>query len=202
MLSPGPNSDSLHNPITSWFWWCWNANSFDTGGLVRNLCLHCGLQSHACQICAWPLQCAALACGAHHIPAGDSALGLTVDRHPQIADDWLTIQWPKVNHMMTIGLVPWYMPLNNQRIAGNVATQVGHIESCHLLPSTLHTGCVWLPSLAHQNPAQYAYMTTGRHAHAGTHCQADSKADATADATAHPEADTQTDAKAHTPANT
>lgn len=36
MLSPGPSSDSLHNPINSWFWWCWNANSFDTGGLVRS----------------------------------------------------------------------------------------------------------------------------------------------------------------------
>jgi hypothetical protein len=40
MLSPGPNSDTLHNPITSWFWWCWNANSFDTGGLVHNMQLH------------------------------------------------------------------------------------------------------------------------------------------------------------------
>ena len=69
----------------------------------------------------------------------------------QVADDWLTIQWPKVNHMMTIGLVPWYMPLNNQRIAANVATQVGHAKTNHLLPRSLHTGCVWLPSLADQH---------------------------------------------------
>jgi hypothetical protein len=58
----------------------------------------------------------------------------------QVADDWLTIEWPKVNHMMTIGLVPWYMPLNNQRIAGNVATQVGHVETQRLPPSTLRMG--------------------------------------------------------------
>lgn len=42
----------------------------------------------------------------------------------QVADDWLTIQWPKVNHMKSIGLVPWSMPLTNQRIAAAVATQV------------------------------------------------------------------------------
>jgi hypothetical protein len=150
MLSPAPNSDSLHNPINSWFWWCWNANSFDTGGLVRNNYLHSGLQSHACQGCAWRLQCAALACCAHHISAGRPSTGLTVDRQSQVADDWLTIQWPKVNHMMTIGLVPWYMPLNNQRIAGNVATQVGHIETRHLLLSTLHTGCMRRPGLPHK----------------------------------------------------
>jgi len=35
MLQPGAGTDSLHNPVTSWFWWCWNANSADTGGLVR-----------------------------------------------------------------------------------------------------------------------------------------------------------------------
>ncbi len=31
----GNGADGLHNPITSWFWWCWNANSGDTGGIVR-----------------------------------------------------------------------------------------------------------------------------------------------------------------------
>ena len=75
-----------------------------------------------------------------------SALRLRTETHcfplVQVADDWLTIQWPKVNHMMTIGLVPWYMPLNNQQIAGNVATQVGHVETLTLQRSTLHMGSI------------------------------------------------------------
>lgn len=28
--------DSRHNPITNWFYWCWNADSGDTGGLVAD----------------------------------------------------------------------------------------------------------------------------------------------------------------------
>lgn len=35
-MAGGENgADGLHDPITSWFWWCWNANSGDTGGVVR-----------------------------------------------------------------------------------------------------------------------------------------------------------------------
>mmetsp|Transcript_13633 Transcript_13633/g.41196 ORF Transcript_13633/g.41196 Transcript_13633/m.41196 type:complete len:948 (-) Transcript_13633:1152-3995(-) len=30
----GNGADGLHEPITSWFWWCWNVNSGDTGGMV------------------------------------------------------------------------------------------------------------------------------------------------------------------------
>lgn len=35
--SPGDDSDDFHNEIENWFWWCWNANSVDTGGMVRYL---------------------------------------------------------------------------------------------------------------------------------------------------------------------
>ena len=28
--------DQLHQPVTSWFYWCWNANSGDTGGIVED----------------------------------------------------------------------------------------------------------------------------------------------------------------------
>lgn len=30
----GPANDGLHTDVTSFFYWCWNANSGDTGGLV------------------------------------------------------------------------------------------------------------------------------------------------------------------------
>ena len=36
----GNGRDGLHAPITSWFWWCWNANSADTGGMVRRPAAH------------------------------------------------------------------------------------------------------------------------------------------------------------------
>ena len=31
----GGGNDGLHAPINNWFYWCWNANSGDTGGIVR-----------------------------------------------------------------------------------------------------------------------------------------------------------------------
>ncbi len=31
----GGGNDGLHAPINNWFYWCWNANSGDTGGMVR-----------------------------------------------------------------------------------------------------------------------------------------------------------------------
>lgn len=34
-LCPGSGNDGLHNAITSVFWWAWNANSGDTGGIVE-----------------------------------------------------------------------------------------------------------------------------------------------------------------------
>ena len=34
--SDGSQIDDLHNPITSFFWFAWNANSGDTGGLVNS----------------------------------------------------------------------------------------------------------------------------------------------------------------------
>ena len=30
-------NDGQHAPLAGWFWWCWNANSGDTGGLVRKV---------------------------------------------------------------------------------------------------------------------------------------------------------------------
>ena len=33
-LNTGDAADSLHHSMDSWFWWCWNANSGDTGGIV------------------------------------------------------------------------------------------------------------------------------------------------------------------------
>lgn len=32
-------NDGKHNSIDSWIWWAWNANSGDTGGIVRFLFL-------------------------------------------------------------------------------------------------------------------------------------------------------------------
>ena len=34
----GGGADGNHVAMAGWFWWCWNANSGDTGGLVCNLC--------------------------------------------------------------------------------------------------------------------------------------------------------------------
>ena len=34
-LNQGGGNDGLHAPINNWFYWCWNANSGDTGGIVR-----------------------------------------------------------------------------------------------------------------------------------------------------------------------
>jgi hypothetical protein len=55
----GAAVDGHHAAIPNWFYWAWNANSGDTGGLVGN--------------------------------------------------DWLTIQWQKVEYLNTIGLKPWYL---------------------------------------------------------------------------------------------
>ncbi|DBB06710.1 TPA: hypothetical protein ACH3X1_012211 [Trebouxia sp. C0004] len=54
----GAGNDGQHNPISSWFWWAWNANSGDTGGIVEA--------------------------------------------------DWTTINWTKINYMISLGLNPWY----------------------------------------------------------------------------------------------
>ncbi|HSW86842.1 MAG TPA: cellulase family glycosylhydrolase [Rhabdochlamydiaceae bacterium] len=54
----GGAADGKHTAIPHFFYWAWNANSGDTGGLVAN--------------------------------------------------DWLTIQWNKVEYLTTIGLKPWY----------------------------------------------------------------------------------------------
>lgn len=51
-------ADGKHTAIPNWFYWDWNPNSGDTGGLV--------------------------------------------------GDDWLTIQWQKIEYLTTIGLKPWY----------------------------------------------------------------------------------------------
>ena len=32
----GEANDGTHQPITSWFYWSWNANSGDTGGIVED----------------------------------------------------------------------------------------------------------------------------------------------------------------------
>ncbi len=53
-------SDGKHTAISHWFYWSWNANSGDTGGIV--------------------------------------------------ADNWLDIQWEKIDYLTQIGLKPWYLP--------------------------------------------------------------------------------------------
>lgn len=54
LLNEGEGNDNKHAPIRNWFWWSWNANSGDTGGLV--------------------------------------------------GDDWMSIQWAKINALNKIGL--------------------------------------------------------------------------------------------------
>ncbi len=36
MTNTGGGDDGLHAPLAGWWWWCWNANSGDTGGIVRS----------------------------------------------------------------------------------------------------------------------------------------------------------------------
>jgi hypothetical protein len=35
VTNTGGGADGQHVAMAGWFWWCWNANSGDTGGLVR-----------------------------------------------------------------------------------------------------------------------------------------------------------------------
>ena len=35
VTNTGGGNDGLHAPLAGWWWWCWNANSGDTGGIVR-----------------------------------------------------------------------------------------------------------------------------------------------------------------------
>ena len=37
VTNTGGGDDGLHAPLAGWWWWCWNANSGDTGGIVRCL---------------------------------------------------------------------------------------------------------------------------------------------------------------------
>lgn len=55
----GAGNDGRHRAIPHWFFWCWNANSGDTGGLI--------------------------------------------------AENWLDIQWEKIDYLTQIGLKPWYL---------------------------------------------------------------------------------------------
>ncbi|KAL0031693.1 hypothetical protein WJX79_001570 [Trebouxia sp. C0005] len=68
----GAGNDGQHNAISSWFWWAWNANSGDTGGIVEA--------------------------------------------------DWTTINWTKINYMISIGLNPWY---SGQSAAATPAVPAG-----------------------------------------------------------------------------
>jgi hypothetical protein len=34
MTNTGDATAYPHQPVRVWFWWCWNANSGDTGGIV------------------------------------------------------------------------------------------------------------------------------------------------------------------------
>ena len=68
----------LEDGNVGWFWWSWNANSGDTGGLV--------------------------------------------------SDDWLRIEWKKIDYLRTIGLDPW--------AAGGDSTWVPSIPSTPSTPST------------------------------------------------------------------
>lgn len=54
----GAANDGKHKAIQNWFYWSWNVNSGDTGGLV--------------------------------------------------SDNWLDIQWEKIDYLTQIGLKPWY----------------------------------------------------------------------------------------------
>ncbi|KAL3142124.1 hypothetical protein ABBQ32_004742 [Trebouxia sp. C0010 RCD-2024] len=58
LTNTGDGNDGKHNKIESVFWWAWNANSGDTGGIVQQ--------------------------------------------------DWLTINWNKIDWMASVGLTPWY----------------------------------------------------------------------------------------------
>eukprot|EP00890_Picochlorum_soloecismus_P002423 jgi/Picsp_1/3181/NSC_06021-R1_cellulase len=55
----GKANDGQHDAIPNWFYWSWNANSGDTGGLVT--------------------------------------------------DNWVTVEWNKINYLRQLGLNPWYL---------------------------------------------------------------------------------------------
>jgi hypothetical protein len=82
----GAAADGKHIAIPNWFYWDWNPNSGDTGGLV--------------------------------------------------ADDWLTIQWKKIEYLTTIGLKPWYAnikPVQMGKLCVSVLPASG-LQSQFLMP--------------------------------------------------------------------
>ena len=36
MRNVGDAKDGKHDPFSNWVWWCWNANSLDTGGMTTD----------------------------------------------------------------------------------------------------------------------------------------------------------------------
>jgi hypothetical protein len=58
-----PVNSTLHNGVSSWFWFAWNANSGDTGGIAM----------------------------------------------PDYPGDWGSINWNKIDYLISLGLSPWYL---------------------------------------------------------------------------------------------
>ena len=108
MQNTGAAADGKHAAITSWFWWAWNANSGDTGGIVsdQSSCnqLLCLTASDAPQGPAHLSACPAL------------CLGNSAATHvAQVDDDWTTILWNKVDYLASVGLAPWYTQVRMHR---------------------------------------------------------------------------------------
>lgn len=62
----GAAADGRHTAIKNWFYWSWNPNSSDTGGIV--------------------------------------------------GDNWVEIQWKKIDYLITIGLNPWYKSIVSTKL--------------------------------------------------------------------------------------
>ena len=79
----GAAVDGKHHAIKNWFYWSWNPNSSDTGGLV--------------------------------------------------GDNWLDIQWKKIDYLATIGLKPWYtgtvVPAKTGTLCLSIAPAIGLAKS-------------------------------------------------------------------------
>ena len=53
VTNTGGGADGQHVAMAGWFWWSWNANSGDTGGLVRT---HCGFGPVLCEVIGEPIK--------------------------------------------------------------------------------------------------------------------------------------------------
>ena len=98
--SLGDLATYLKDGNMGWFWWSWNANSGDTGGLV--------------------------------------------------SDDWLRIQWKKIDYLRTIGLYPWAAGGDSPPVASTPSTPSTTPDTPSPSPSPKPQGSALVPLSSHK----------------------------------------------------